>query len=860
MNFKSTISAIIFIALFQLITIGQTNNSVDISKLFGDRGEIYFSFPSSDTKAIQELASIISIDNVKENEVFAYANKQEFSKFLDYNISFEKHTAPGMLINPVMKGVDDLKNINDWDSYPTYDAYLAMMYQFETDFPDLCQIVKIGESEDGRDLLFARISDNVGTEEGEAQFMYTGTMHGDETTGYVLFLRLIDYLLNNYGSDDQVDYLVSNLDIWINPLANPDGTFHGGNNSVYGAQRYNSNNVDLNRNYPDPEDGPHPDGNAWQAETLAFMQCAEDNHFVMSANTHGGAEVINYPWDTWPTLAADDTWWQYVCREYADSAQFYSPNGYLTELDNGITNGYAWYTTSGCRQDYMNYFHQCREVTMEISGTKLLPASQLPAHWDYNYRSLLNYLEQSSYGLSGTITDLNSGDPLVGEVYITGHDMDSSWVYSVAETGKYFRLLFEGNYDVTFSADGYYPLTIEDVNIQNRELTILNVQLDAGNLIPDFYANMTTVPIGTGINFTDQSYGGITSWEWTFEGGTPSSSSVEDPGNIVYNNVGTYDVSLTISDGTNSQTISKEDYITVNVEYTMQSTTVTTCEGIFYDSGSASGNYGDDEDFTMTFLPANSGNKIEAEFTSFNVEDESSCDYDWLKIYDGTSTSSTLIGKYCGTSGPGTITATNADGALTFQFHSDGSVTELGWVANISCDGAGLAPIANFSASIVSIIEGESVTFTDESENDPTSWDWTFDGGTPTSSTEQNPEITYAVEGIYNVSLTVTNAFGSDTYDLIDYITVAPFISGINSLNSDHFKIYPNPANKQVNIKSDNTIKTISLITLLGETIKLIEVGATEAKINVSELQEGIYFISINTDKETINKKLQVSK
>jgi PKD repeat protein len=860
MKFKSTLSTISFIVLFQFIVIGQINNTLNVSELFGDRDEIYFSFETDSKKVIQELSSVVSIDNVKAGKVFAYANKAEFTQFLEFEIPFKKHLAPGLLINPVMKDFEAIKAVNEWDFYPTYDAYVTMMYQFETDFPDLCEIVKIGESEDGRDILFARISDNVGVEEGEAQFMYTGTMHGDETAGYILFLRLIYYLLNNYGSNDQVDYLVSNLDIWINPLANPDGTYHGGNNSVYGAQRYNSNGVDLNRNYPDPEDGPHPDGNAWQAETIAFMQCAEDNHFVMSANTHGGAEVINYPWDTWPILHPDDAWWQYVCREYADSAQYYSPNGYLTELNNGITNGYAWYTTNGCRQDHMNYFHQCREVTMELSGTKLLPAGQLPAHWDYNYRSLLQYMEQSSFGLSGTITDAGSGNPLEGEVYISGHDMDSSWVYSVAETGKYFRLLMEGSYDVTFSADGYYPQTIEDISIVNRELTIVNVALEAGDLIPDFSANMTTIPIGTGINFTDASFGGIISWEWTFEGGTPSSSTLENPTNIIYNSVGNYNVSLTISDGTNSQTITKEDYITVNVEYTMQSTTVTTCEGIFYDSGGAVGNYGDDQDFTMTFLPSNAGNKLEAEFTSFNVEYESSCNYDWLKIYDGPTTSSSLIGEYCGTSNPGTITATNGEGALTFQFHSDGSVTESGWIANISCTGSGLAPVADFSANTLSIIEGESIVFTDESENDPTSWEWTFEGGTPASSTEQNPEVTYMLEGTYDVSLTVTNAYGYDTYSMNDYITVAPFISGIDNVDLNEFRVYPNPAKDQLFLKSDNQIESVAIITLLGETVKYSEVGATFTSLSVSDLQEGIYFLSVNTSKGLLNRKLQVSK
>ena len=116
-----------------------------------------------------------------------------------------------------------------------------MMYQFQTDYPELCQVVSIGQSVEGRELLFARISDNVGQDEGEAQFMYTGTIHGDETTGYILLLRLIDYLLTNYGTDPRITNMVNNLDIWINPAANPDGTYAGGNNTVYGATSENAN-------------------------------------------------------------------------------------------------------------------------------------------------------------------------------------------------------------------------------------------------------------------------------------------------------------------------------------------------------------------------------------------------------------------------------------------------------------------------------------------------------------------------------------------------------------------------------------------------------------------------------------------
>ncbi|MCK4569877.1 MAG: T9SS type A sorting domain-containing protein, partial [Bacteroidales bacterium] len=234
---------------------------------------------------------------------------------------------------------------------------------------------------------------------------------------------------------------------------------------------------DLNRNFPDPEDGPHPDGNPWQTETIHFMDFAEERNLVMGANIHGGAEVCNYPWDTWATLAADNNWWVYVCREYADTVHANAPGGYMTQFNNGITNGYQWYTIAGGRQDYMNYFHQMREFTLEISDVKLLPAGQLPAHWNYNYKSLLNYLEQCLFGVRGKITDSATGEAIKAEAYVLSHESDSSWVYSSLPEGNYHRLLFESIYSIRYSKPGYYTQTYDNVVVNEREATVLDVEL-----------------------------------------------------------------------------------------------------------------------------------------------------------------------------------------------------------------------------------------------------------------------------------------------------------------------------------------------------------------------------------------------
>ena len=467
---------IILTLLIGLLTV--VLHAQDLDEMFGDRPEVYFTFKADSRTQVNRLSSVISIDKVTPRlQVYAYASRGELVKFMRSGIYFEVLPPPSTLIDPRMTDDVDTRNITDWDFYPTYDAYIDMMYQFEADFPYLCKVINIGNTYEERDLLVLRITDNINQQEGEPQFLYSSSIHGDETTGYVLMLRLIHYLLNEYGANPRITAIVNGMDIYICPLANPDGTFHLSNTNIYGATRYNSHGIDLNRNYPDPEDGPHPDGNPWQIETINFMNFAEDHHFVIGANIHGGSEVLNYPWDTWPDLAADDDWWIYVCREYADTVHIHAPSNYLSGFNNGITNGYQWYTISGGRQDYMNYFQQAREFTLEISDTKLLPASQLPDLWEYNYRSFLNFIEQGMYGVRGKITDSATGDPLAAEVYVLNHEEDSSWVYSTSYAGNYHRLLNVGTYDIKYSRSGYIPQTFTGVQVVNNEATVIDVEL-----------------------------------------------------------------------------------------------------------------------------------------------------------------------------------------------------------------------------------------------------------------------------------------------------------------------------------------------------------------------------------------------
>ena len=199
-----------------------------------------FKFEVKDKSLLNELTKIISIDKVVDNTVWAYANDEEFDVFKTYNFLITE-----LPVND-NKGksftmAQNLTEMQNWDRYPTFEVYEEMMYKYAEDFPNICKIDTIGVSENGRDVLVLRITDNPNKDENEPEVFYTGQMHGDEIVTYVIFLRLIDYLLSNYGLNQDITDLVNNVDIWINPLSNPDGTYRAGNHTVGGATRYNYN-------------------------------------------------------------------------------------------------------------------------------------------------------------------------------------------------------------------------------------------------------------------------------------------------------------------------------------------------------------------------------------------------------------------------------------------------------------------------------------------------------------------------------------------------------------------------------------------------------------------------------------------
>ncbi|MBQ5575364.1 MAG: T9SS type A sorting domain-containing protein [Bacteroidales bacterium] len=438
--------------------------------------------PTAEAGDVSRLSRAVSISHIRDGIITAYANESELMALRTilpqyaYNVRSVKTLSKSADYIEMAQSIEEMQ---DWNRYPTYETYVAMMEDFATRHPDLVQLVDIGASAEGRRLLAVRI-----TGEGDTltrpRVFYTATMHGDETCGYVLMLRLIDYLLVNYNHDATATRIINNIVLYINPLANPDGTYLGGNNTVAEAQRYNANNVDLNRNFPEAGALSKSTQNL-EPETIAMMQFAKSRHFTLSANMHGGDEVLNYPWDSYYESEmglADKDWFEDICQKYIDTLRTFAPEGMKSVNKEGYVFGSNWYKVAGGRQDWMMISERCREITIELSTLKTLRCDLLEKYWQRNRDGLLLYVCGALQGIRGQAVDFN-GNPIKAKIYLDGHDYNYSSITCDAE-GQYVRpTLADKTYNVCAVADGY-ETQCQEVNTKKDNLAVADFTMVEG--------------------------------------------------------------------------------------------------------------------------------------------------------------------------------------------------------------------------------------------------------------------------------------------------------------------------------------------------------------------------------------------
>jgi outer membrane protein assembly factor BamB len=172
-----------------------------------------------------------------------------------------------------------------------------------------------------------------------------------------------------------------------------------------------------------------------------------------------------------------------------------------------------------------------------------------------------------------------------------------------------------------------------------------------------------------------------------------------------------------------------------------------------------------------------------------------------------------------------------------------------------------LSPVADFYTWTREINTLGTVDFYDHSSYLPASWEWTFEGGTPQTSTEQNPMgVQYAMPGSYEVTLKVTNQFGEDIVTKYCYINVDETVAVKEPASEDGIEIYPNPFTDKFSVKlagNKQATSSIEIRNVMGGIVfEKLSFHGDLMNIDLSGFARGLYIVKIEDGRKSSTRKV----
>lgn len=319
-------------------------------------------------------------------------------------------------------------------------------------------------------------------------------------------------------------------------------------------------------------------------------------------------------------------------------------------------------------------------------------------------------------------------------------------------------------------ATGTYNLVVTLLTNDPLQPTV-DIQITLFVIAPvqtNFVASPEFVCGNLPVQFNDLTLNTATTWVWDLGDGT---TSTEQNPQHTYAADGSYTVQLIACNSLGCDTLTLTEYVTVETDcYTQNippehnTETITVCEGNVYDSGGPTADYLEGNNGVLIIAPPGA-EEVTITFSEFNYEEHT----DFLYVYDGEPFTGNFLGNFTGNELAGeTLVATS--GILTLQEYT-GHFNQLsGFAATFSCNADPILPTANFSVIGDSVCINEPFLFIDESLGAPDSWFWDFGQGFTSDS--QNPIINFTASDTVDVSLTVCNEVGCDTYIQNDVVII----------------------------------------------------------------------------------------
>jgi hypothetical protein len=312
----------------------------------------------------------------------------------------------------------------------TFSEVVAQLDSMRRKYPNLITAKdSIGTSIEGRTIWAVKISDNPDIKENEPEVFYNAMTHAREQQGMMAVLYFIYYLLENYGSDPEVTYLVNNREIYFVPVINPDGYVYNEQISPKGGGMWRKNRrdngggifgVDLNRNFGYmwgfDNIGSSPNSSEWnyrgkgpfsEPESQTIRDFCKSHHFLISNSFHTPLNCVYPPWNYNLKQCPDSTMFNSLIK-LATVINGYRNAIYILPPENFVANGIPDDWMYGETSEKNKIFGITTEASNAVDGDWPKPERILPLAKENLYSNLVyawgpGIIENPPYVLNGNI-------------------------------------------------------------------------------------------------------------------------------------------------------------------------------------------------------------------------------------------------------------------------------------------------------------------------------------------------------------------------------------------------------------------------------------------------------------------------